>query len=173
VAALAGVLLLRSRRAEVAVGACGLAALVLMAGVASSARSDPAWYARDSHLGEAIAYVAAGIEDGDVLLVDAYGTPAWARVLNEWSLPSRWYSLPFEIPGAQAASTPVLQPDVARLLEQLLAGETRLWLLTSSDAPDYLARNERLWLESHARLMMARSFNGGSLQLDVLTFEPN
>lgn len=172
-AALGSLLLLRVRRVRLAVGASVLAALVVVSSVASSVRSDPAWHTQDPRLGEAIAYVASGIEEGDVLLVDAYGTPAWYRVLNEWSSPARWYSLPFEIPGTQAGSTPGPHPDVVRLLEGLLAGETRLWLLTSSDAPDYLARNERTWLEGHARLVQARSFSQGSFQLDVLTFDPH
>ncbi|MBM3121813.1 MAG: hypothetical protein FJZ97_06465 [Chloroflexi bacterium] len=172
-ATLAGLLLLRAKRAGVATGACVLAALVVLGCAASSARSDPAWYARSSRLGEAIAYVEAGIGDGDVLLVDAYGTPAWYRAMNEWSSPARWYSLPFEIPGTQAGWAPGPQADVASLFEELLAGGVRLWLLTSSDAPDFLARNERTWLEAHARLVTARSFSEGSLQVDVLSFESN
>jgi hypothetical protein len=172
-AILGGLLLLRVRRAGLAIGGCVLAAVAVVSCAASSARSDPAWYAGSTRLGEAIAYVASGIEDGDVLVVDAYGTPAWYRLLNEWSSPARWYSLPFEIPGTPAASTPGPQADVVRLFEELLAGEARIWLLTNSDAPDYLAHDERTWLEGHARLVTARSFSEGSLQLDVLTFDPD
>jgi hypothetical protein len=167
-----GWLLMRARRVRFAIGVTVLASLALLTSAAVAWRSDPAWYGGAAEIGAAIAYAGAEADGEGVVLLDAYGTPAWFRMMNEWSGPVRWYSLPFEIPGTEGVSMAEPQADVVRLLEQLLAGDGRVWLIASSDAPDYLMLDERTWLEHRAALVESRTFSEGSRRVDVLTFKP-
>jgi hypothetical protein len=167
-----GWLLMRARRVRLAVSVTILASLALLASAVVAWGSDPAWYGGAAEIGAAIAYAEAEAEGEDVVLVDAYGTSAWFRMMNEWSVPVRWYSLPFEIPQAETGPIGEPQADVVHMMEVLLARGERVWLIASSDAPDYLMQDERTWLEHHAALVGSRSFSEGSRRVDVLTFEP-
>ncbi len=104
----------------------------------------------------------------DVVLIDAYSTPLWLRMMNDWRLAVRWYSLPFEITGTDAGGSP--NPDVVRLMDGLLSDDGRIWLIASSAAPDFLEADERGWLAEHGRLVSEESFEG-STRVDVLVFE--
>lgn len=167
-----GAYLLRRSGARGGIGVAVAASLAVLLTSAAALTSDPAWYGGATEIGQAIDYARAEVETGDTLLVDAYGTPAWFRMMNEWSSPVRWFSLPFEIPGTNAGTMPNPQPDVEALLEALLVQRGRLLLIVTSDAPDYLEHDEVGWLERNARLMEARTFSGPSRRIDVLTFRP-
>jgi hypothetical protein len=168
----AGWLIMRARRVLPAIGVTILVSLGLLMSAAVAWASDPSWHGGVGEIDQAISYAEAQAGGEDVVLLDAYGTPAWFRMMNEWSKPVRWYSLPFEIPGTEGGSMAEPQADVVRLLEELLAGGGHVWLIASSDAPDYLTLDERTWLEHHAALVGSRSFFEGSRRVDVLTFEP-
>jgi hypothetical protein len=168
----AGGLFVRARRVHAAIGATILVFLSLLMSAAAAWASDPAWHGGAAEIDQAISYAKADVGAEDVVLLDAYGTPAWFRMMNEWSKPVRWYSLPYEIPEAEGGGTTEPQPDVVRMLEELLARSEHVWLIASSDAPDYLMLDERTWLEHHATLVGSRSFSGGPRRVDVLTFEP-
>jgi hypothetical protein len=145
--------------------------LAVIWGAGSTLRPDPVWYAGVGEIGQALELAEAEVQAGDVILIDAYTTPAWFRMMNEWPLAVRWYSLPFEIPGTEAASADAPQPDTIRLLDDLLSDDGRIWLIASSAAPDYLEGDERAWLAEHGRLESARSFEGAT-RVDVLVFTP-
>ena len=93
---------LRRGRAWLALTAALSISLAVLWGVGSSLRTDPEWYANQVELGQAIELVGAEVRAGDVVLIDAYATPLWFRMMNDWRLPVRWYSLPFEIPARMA-----------------------------------------------------------------------
>jgi len=168
---LAGWLLLRLHRDRVWLAApvAMSISLAVLWGAGSTLRTDPAWYANDAETEQAIELAEAEARTGDVVLIDSYATPIWFRMMNEWSRPVRWYSLPFEIPGTEVDPSP--HPDVVRLLEGLLSGGGRIWLVASSAAPDYLEADERTWLAEHSRLESTRTFEG-STRVDVLVFGP-
>jgi hypothetical protein len=161
----------RMHRLRVVIMVVSLGSFAILSSAALTWRSDPAWYAGDAELGQAIAFASAEAEAGDVLLVDAYGTPIWFRMLNEWSQPVRWYALPFEFPAASGGVAEPI-PDVAALLGHLLGTHARVWLLASHEAPDFLEVDERTWLEQQGRLVSASPFSEGSRHIDVLLFEP-
>jgi len=167
---LAGWLLLLRRRdrAWLFVGVATAISLALLWGAGSTLRTDPAWYANQTEIDQAIGQVEAEVRAGDVVLIDAYSTPLWLRMMNDWRLPERWYSLPFEITGTDAGASPHL--DVVRLMDGLLSKDGRIWLIASSAAPDYLEADERTWLAEHGRLVSEHSFEG-STRVDVLVFE--
>jgi len=167
-----GWLLVRARRVRTAIGVTILASLALLTSAAVAWGSDPAWNGGAPEIDQAISYAKAEAEGEDVVILDAYGTLAWFRMMNEWSGPVRWYSLPFEMTGTEEGGMAEPQADVVRLLEELLANGGRVWLIASSEAPDYLALDERTWLEHHATLVESRSFSEGSGRTDVLVFEP-
>ena len=159
-----------TRRAWPMVLVAGCASVAILAVTASALPRDPVWYTDVEELRQAQAYVDAGLMPTDVVLVDAYGTPAWFRMLATWKSEALWYSLPFEIPGTEGTAGAALHPDVIRLLDELLAGGGRIWLIATSSAPDYLEADERTWLAEHGRLVSVRSFEG-STRVDVLLFE--
>jgi hypothetical protein len=160
-----------TRRAWPTMVIAGCACLTLLAATAGSLNRDPAWFADVEELRQAQAYVEGRLAPTDVVLLDAYGTPAWFRMMATWKSNARWYSLPFEIPGTEGSLGAAPQPDVVRLMEDLLAGGGRIWLIASSAAPDTLEADERTWLAEHGHLESARSFEGPAL-VEVQVFTP-
>jgi hypothetical protein len=159
-----------TRRAWPTMVIAGCACLAMLAATAGSLNRDPAWSSDVEELRQAQAYVEGRLAPTDVVLLDAYGTPAWFRMMATWKSNARWYSLPFEIPGTEGSIGAAPQPDVVRLMDGLLAGGGRIWLIASSAAPDTLEADERTWLAEHGHLESARWFED-STRTDVLLFE--
>jgi hypothetical protein len=159
---------MQPERARLSLAIAVTTSLGMLWGAGGALRADPAWYANQAEIDQAIELVEGEVQAGDVLLIDAYSTPLWLRMMNDWRLAVRWYSLPFEITGTDAGGSP--HPDVVRLIDRLLSDDRRLWLIASSAAPDTLEADERNWLAGHARLVGEHSFEG-STRVDVLVFE--
>ncbi len=165
-----GVLLrLRRDRAWMTILLAPLLSLALLWGTGNSLGDDPAWFADLAELGDAIQLVEAEARVGDAVVIDAYATPIWFRMMNEWSHPRPMDSLPFEIPGMDGRTSP--HPDVRPIAGETCSPATDgsgCW--PPSAAPDYLDDDERTWLAQHSRLVSERSFEG-STRADVLVFE--
>ncbi len=157
----------RRERAWVALFVAVSVSLTMLWGAGSILRVDPAWFGNQVEIDQAIEWVEAEVRAEDVVLVDAYSTPLWLRMMNDWRLAVRWYSLPFEIAGTHGGSP---HPDVVRLIDRMLSEGGRIWLMASSAAPDSLDADERTWLAEHARLVSEHSFEG-STRIDVLVYE--
>jgi hypothetical protein len=112
---------------------------------------------------QALAWVEGGIEPEDVVVVDSYGTPLWAYMMQTWSLPVRWYSLPFEIPGAPGVGTTHGGPPsraAIDLFETLGDEYRRLWYISSSEAPDSGFAREIGWLDREFTLRGSLKWQG-------------
>jgi hypothetical protein len=97
----------------------------------------------------------------DEVLIDSYGTPLWAFLMNRWTSAARWSSLPYEIPDPSLGSGPAAPsaPTLA-ILEAAEAGEGRIAYFASDEAPDAGLGREVTWLESHDRLIASAEFDG-------------
>jgi hypothetical protein len=113
--------------------ASGILALALLAPMAllGAARSDPAWGGDRPEYEQASEWVQTQARGGDLVLVESYGSPLWAYLLNRWSSPLPWVSLPFDIPGPEAGSVDPWVIDLVSSTPDL----HRVWLITSTEAP--------------------------------------
>jgi hypothetical protein len=169
---LIGWVLSGTRRVVLSVGLTALTSVAVLTGMATAWVFDPYWQRSTIENSQAISYVQAGTGTEDVVLLDAYGTPAWFRMMNEWCSPVRWYALPFEMPETVSGTGGGPQTDVVVLMQALLAEGGRVWLVASSEAPDYLMRDESTWLQKQAVLVSSRSFTQGQHRVDVFEFAP-
>jgi len=93
-------------------------------------RPDPAWGGDRPELTAIVARVADAASADDLLLVDSYGSPLWRFMLNRWTSPVEWYSLPEEL-GLPSAE-PVVPPELRLLVQGALQEGHTIWLLCSS-----------------------------------------
>jgi hypothetical protein len=137
-------------------------------------REDPDLGGNRIEFETAMARLEAGAEPEDTLVVDSYGTVLWGFMMNRWTAPVPWYSLPFEIPGSPGVDTaPGAMPSEAEVLlfEQATAGPGMLWYLTSEDAPDYGLGRETAWLDARFTLVAAQTFPG-SQRVELREYAP-
>ncbi len=107
-----------------------------------AASEDPAWGGSHPEYVEASDWLQAQIGAGDLVLVESYGSPLWAHLLNRWRSSVGWTSLPYDVPGDQAASLD------AWIVDAITAAgpEQRVWLITSSEAPGFSASVPQAYL---------------------------
>ena len=133
-------------------------ALALLAPLAllGAARGDPAWGGDRPEYGQASEWVQTQARDGDLVLVESYGSPLWAYLLNRWSSPLPWVSLPFDIPGTEAGS---VDPWVNDLVSSTPAPH-RVWLITSTEAPGSGSSAPQAFLRERLGTGSAWAFSG-------------
>ena len=149
-------------------GVLGSAIVLLLA-----VRSDPAMGGDRVEFREAAEAVGRAARPGDVVVVDAYGTPLWTYLMNWWEGPLLWYSLPYEIPGtANAPTNPGAWPSEAtlELFGELDGVNERLWYLTTQENPDHALRRETTWLSEKHRLEQVERFHGET-EVEVWRFD--
>jgi len=136
----------------------GFLALSLLAPAVllGAARDDPAWGGGRPEYREASELAQAQAHPGDLVLAESYGSPLWAYLLNRWSSPLPWYSLPFDIPGTEAGS---VDPWVNELVSRTLAPH-RVWLITSSEAPGYTSSAPQAFLRERLGAGSEWTFRG-------------
>ena len=120
---------------------------------------------------EIIRSASERVQKGDLVLVDSYGTRLWYQMLNSWTEPVPWYSLPYEIPGSESVGTVVGgQPARAtlQLVEDLVTDFNRILYLTSSESPDYALQRELGWLDSQFNKLEQVQFNGEVFSMLVI-----
>jgi len=142
--------------------ACGMFALILpLFPNLLLLRDDPANGGNRLEFEEMHAWVKSKVQAGDLVVVDAYGTPIWHFMMNQWKEPIPWFSLPFEIPGT-AGVDPVMgsHPSSAalQLFQQVGSKYDRLWYISSDEAPDAGLRREIMWLDRELVLLQERQF---------------
>ncbi|MFA9403776.1 MAG: ArnT family glycosyltransferase [Anaerolineales bacterium] len=93
---------------------------------------DPAAGGGRSTYHEMLASLAPQLQPDDLVVVDSYGTPLWHFMMNHWSNPTPWYSLPYKSGETSALSVLAL----SELIEIRGMTADRVWLLQSADAPD-------------------------------------
>lgn len=104
----------------------------------------------------------------DLVIIDSYGTRLWESMMNYWDRPIPWYSLPFEIPGAQGVGWGTggpPGPEAIRLFSQVGGPYKRLWYLISEDAPDAALAREKGWLDATLCLERAWRVSGIDMYL--------
>ena len=128
-------------------------------------RADPRFGGDRPEFAEALAAWSDEGRDGDLVVVDSYGTPLWSYFLNHWRSPVAWFSLPFEIPGsAELETLPAGELGEASrgLFARLGSRQERLWYYESSEAPDYGLHREPAWLDTRFALVEQRALAGES-----------
>ncbi len=126
-------------------------------------RADPRFGGDRPEFAQALAAWSQGGRNGDLVVVDSYGTPLWSYFLNHWDSPVAWFSLPFEIPGSaelEALPTGELGDASRQLFGRLGTQGQRLWYFDSSEAPDYGLQREAIWLGARCTLLEQQAFSG-------------
>ncbi len=137
-------------------------------------REDPDFGGNRIEFAAALARLETAAGPEDTIVVDAYGTSLWRFMMNRWTGPLRWYSLPFEIPGSPGVDTaPGGMPSEAAIdLFELAASRPGvLWYLTSADAPDYGLGREVAWLDAEFTLESAETFPGSQV-VELRAYDP-
>jgi hypothetical protein len=136
-----------------------------------AAQADPYWCAQDTAYQQALMYVENEVRDGDVLVFDSYGTEHWRCWLNDWDRPQPWYSLAYKIPGPSDPSddSALADPSV-ELLKTLSGAHTRLWYVSTDQAPDYTTSGARTWLEEQHPVLLSETFFEGGEEISILVF---
>jgi hypothetical protein len=93
-------------------------------------RPDPAWGGDRPELKAIVTRVADAANADDLILVDSYGSPLWRLMLNRWTSPVQWYSLPEEY--GLPSSDPVVPSELRLLLQGAVQEDQTIWLLCSS-----------------------------------------
>jgi hypothetical protein len=117
-------------------------------------KHDPAAGGDRSEFDVMISWIEPRVQPGDLVVVDAYGTPLWHYMMNHWRSSVPWYSLPYEIPGAS--------PSIAflNLIEAMETSSERLWYLQTNDAPDFDLQRETQYLDQHFPRIQSVHFAG-------------
>ena len=134
---------------------------------------DPAVAGNRPELTTAIAWVHEDGDAEDVVVIDSYGTPLWTACMYRWTSAVRWYSLPYEIPGSDGKGVVLgSEPSTAtiELFYRLSNAHTRLWYITSDEAPDSGLGREVVWLDSRFRLVERQIFSGNA-RVEVRLYE--
>ena len=129
-------------------------------------REDPSVGGNRPEFSAAYRLLSEQVKVGDLVTIDAYGTPIWHFMMNHWTLEVPWYSLPFEIPGSLEISdsgSGMPSPAVVGLFGRLGAEFTRLWYVSTTDAPDSGLRREVSWLDSELDLLTWSVFRGQAI----------
>jgi hypothetical protein len=129
-----------------------------------AAAGDPAWGDNRPAFHLALVSVSREISTHDVVLLDSYGTTLWNFWMNRWSLPQRWYSLPFSIPGSTQMENAgsEIPDDVERLINDLRVSADSIWYVTSDETADFENSPDREWLERIFSLGSCEEFKSGS-----------
>ncbi|GMR11334.1 MAG: hypothetical protein BMS9Abin28_2164 [Anaerolineae bacterium] len=128
-------------------------------------REDPSAGGNRPEFAAAYRLLSEQVRVGDLVTIDAYGTPLWHFMMNHWTREVPWYSLPFEIPGSSAigdAGSGMPSPTVLGLFGKMETEFTRLWYVSSTDAPDSGLRREVSWLDNELELQARSVFKGQS-----------
>jgi hypothetical protein len=126
-------------------------------------REDPSAGGESLQIEQIVDWTQAEAREGDLIVVDSYGTDLWTRMMNDWHQPVPWYSLPYEIPGTEGVGSEIggnPSPSTQELFGRLEDGYTRLIYLTSQETPDYVLLREEHWLQTHYDLQKEVEFNG-------------
>jgi len=137
-------------------------------------REDPDFGGNRIEFAAALARLETAAGPEDTIVVDAYGTSLWRFMMNRWTGPLRWYSLPFEIPGSPGVDTaPGGMPSepAIDLFELAASRPGVLWYLTSADAPDYGLGREVAWLDAEFTLEAAETFPGSQV-VELREYDP-
>jgi len=129
-------------------------------------REDPSVGGSRPEFSAAYRLLSEQVKAGDLVTIDAYGTPIWHFMMNHWTREVPWYSLPFEIPGSNEISdsgSGMPSPAVVGLFGRLGTEFTRLWYVSTTDAPDSGLRREVSWLDSELDLLARSVFRGQSI----------
>jgi hypothetical protein len=116
-------------------------------------RADPAFGGNQPVYRLLIDRLGEEVGPGDAVVIDPYASPLWGAMINDWSSPVPWYSLPIELPGASEAELVAEPgPEVQALLRQLLDSSATVWYAAAGEVPPASAQSKLQWLEQHAAL---------------------
>jgi hypothetical protein len=128
-------------------------------------KADPATGGDSQELQQVVAWTEDEARDGDLIIVDSYGTNLWDWMMNAWDKPLPWYSLPYEIPGTGEVGLAVGEdpsPATLELFDKLGKEYSRLIYLTSQETPDFALAREETWLETNFNLEKEVEFSGST-----------
>jgi hypothetical protein len=93
------------------------------------------------------------VKAGGVVVVDPYASRLWLAMINSWTSPVPWYSLPIVLPAASAGEVVAEPaPEVVELFAQLLDSSSTVWYVAAAEVPPGSRDPKLRWLEEHAAL---------------------
>jgi hypothetical protein len=119
---------------------------------------DPGVGGGASELSDAVLWVKENVKEGDLVVVQSYGTDLWKHMMNKWDVNFPWYSLSFELPSDEDT----LEEELF-LYQQLGTTFYRVIYVATDEAPNYRQAQEQNWLRSNAKLSITEDFTGDSL----------
>jgi hypothetical protein len=137
-------------------------------------KADPASGGDSQELRQVVAWTEDEVRDGDLIVVDSYGTDLWSWMMNAWDKPIPWYSLPYEIPGAGDVGLEVGEdpsPATLELFQKVGKEYSRLIYLTSQETPDFSLVREETWLGTYFSLDKEVEFPGNTF-VEARIFSP-
>jgi hypothetical protein len=126
-------------------------------------KADPLIGGQQPELQSLVSWAENIVENGDLVLVDSYGTKLWRTMMGEWDQSIPWYSLPFEIPGMTGVGwTLGGRPSdaVLDLIVEVGSKYKRLVYLTTDETPDYLLMREKIWFDKSFQSTLSISYHG-------------
>jgi hypothetical protein len=115
-------------------------------------QSDPRKCNRTNDPTSAIDYVLNHVQNGDLVVVDSYGSCIWYRMMNLWKGTVSWYSLPFGVAGTTTQGLVrggYVSAAMIQLLENSIGDRDRILYLSSTDVSFNAPTDEGEWLKNH------------------------
>jgi hypothetical protein len=128
-------------------------------------KADPATGGDSQELQQVVVWTGEEVRNGDLIIVDSYGTDLWSWMMNTWDKPFPWYSLPYEIPGAGEIRMEVGEdpsPPTIELFNKVGKEYSRLIYLSSREAPDFALAREETWLNANFFIEKEVEFSGNT-----------
>jgi hypothetical protein len=170
--------LFRFSRWWISVASLGLVLGLMILMVASYGR-DPAFYGTRADLQAANEQISQEYNQGDLVLIKSYGSPAWYYFMN-WGDPQiQWTSLPFYFPLPNLIDRFNLTHDPEIVLDEISlalfnkvqGSYNRVWLVVPADSPGTNLNMEVTWLEKISSSFNTWSFEGEGMQTKLYLFE--
>jgi hypothetical protein len=147
-----GIWLTRSRLAPPGWGPAVVGIGVLAVGIPVASLflygADPATLGDFPAVVALIQRASADQKPGDAVVLDSYGTALWTAMLDRWDSSTIWFSTPYAPLGPEEGGRAPEPGSALALLQDLASGHRRIWLLSSSQAPDYQAPEMQAWLHA-------------------------
>jgi hypothetical protein len=138
-----------------------LFALVIPIALVASLRvGDTFWGGDQPEYEDMRRWLDGQLEVGDIVLLENYASPLWGYAINRWDANVRWYSLPFDIPGGDDGLGFSAEANWIVPLVEADASRGRVWLITSTEAPNYAGSAPRAYLEGIRGKGDVQAFSG-------------
>ena len=114
---------------------------------------DPAAGGDRQEIRTCLTWVQSQLAQGDLVVVEAYGTPLWHAMMNQWHAPTLWLSLPHAYvasSGAALEGEARIHEDTLAIHEARVVAWDRIVYIAQDAAGEYESEPVWRWLDQHA-----------------------